>query len=322
MFRAKRRGAARLPCGPMRNETWFCAPRVRPCVRTGGGWNSAMTVHVGLTRPDSRGNGSEPDRRRPRSRAPHRSRARRAGPFVVNTAGNAGDTFIDGNCDTTATPGLQCTLRGAIQEANGNAGLDTINFALASPYRVTLNATGLPTITSPVLHRWHVAAGVQPRWRRDRSPGRSVEHDRPSVRVRRPEPVARVATIKGLEIDRFNGAGIQLQSNNNVVSGNYIGTTAANTVNCAAAVSCSDNVGVLISGRVEQHHRRDDLRGPQRHLQQCVLRRATDAPSTGPARQRDRRATTSAPTSPAPRRCRTASASSSAIFGGPARPEP
>src|SRR3954454_5560636 len=78
--------------------------------------------------------------------------AHAAATFVVNTAGNANDTFIDGNCDTSATAGSQCTLRGASQEANGAAGTDTISFSgFLSPYRVTLNASGLPAITSPVL---------------------------------------------------------------------------------------------------------------------------------------------------------------------------
>lgn len=68
----------------------------------------------------------------------------------VNVTGNASDTFLDGICDTSGTAGLQCTLRGAIQEANANAGHDTITFSVATPFRIALTATGLPAITSPV----------------------------------------------------------------------------------------------------------------------------------------------------------------------------
>ena len=77
--------------------------------------------------------------------------AHAAATFVVNTAGNAGDTFIDGNCDTSATAGLQCTLRGAIQEqtAPRPPTHQLLRLRLAVPG--TLNATGLPAITAPVL---------------------------------------------------------------------------------------------------------------------------------------------------------------------------
>ena len=49
------------------------------------------------------------------------------------------------------------------------------------------------------------------------------------------QPGAAGTTIKGLEIDRFSAAGIRLQTDNNVVSGNYLGTTGTSSVNCAAA---------------------------------------------------------------------------------------
>ncbi len=166
--------------------------------------------------------------------------------FDVNTAGNASDTFIDGNCDTSAAAGLQCTLRGAIQEANGNAGADTITFSLASPFRVTLTASALPAITSPVLINGTSLPGYNP------SGATIVRVDGASNTTGVQfgfdvQPGGDGTTIKGLEIDRMASAGIRLSSNSNVVAGNYIGSTAANALNCASGVSCSDQVGVLIT---------------------------------------------------------------------------
>jgi CSLREA domain-containing protein len=50
--------------------------------------------------------------------------------FTVNGSGDAPDANMDnGVCDSNAfVPGNQCTLRAAIQEANGTAGADTIDF--------------------------------------------------------------------------------------------------------------------------------------------------------------------------------------------------
>jgi hypothetical protein len=165
--------------------------------------------------------------------------------FDVNTTGNAGDTFLDGICDTSGAAGQQCTLRGAIQEANANAGADTITFSLLTPFRVTLNATGLPPITSPVTIDGTTLPGFSP------SGGTIVRVDGVSNTTGLSygldvQPGGAGTKIKGLEIDRFSLAGVRLASSSNTVSGNYIGTTAASTVNCAAGVSCSTNVGVSI----------------------------------------------------------------------------
>lgn len=51
--------------------------------------------------------------------------------FSVTETGDQSDATLDGSCDyDTGTPGTQCTLRAAIEEANSNTGEDTINFAL------------------------------------------------------------------------------------------------------------------------------------------------------------------------------------------------
>lgn len=173
------------------------------------------------------------------------SRAAPPATFVVNTAGNASDLAINGSCDTAATAGLQCTLRAAIQEANANSGPDTIQFALASPYRVTLTATGLPQITSPVTIDGTSQPGYSP------STGVIVRVDGVSNTTGLQNGLdvqsgGSGTTIKGLEVVRFAGAGIRLQGDNNVVSGNYLGTSAGNLVNCATGSSCGNGYGVSI----------------------------------------------------------------------------
>src|SRR5687768_12805367 len=70
--------------------------------------------------------------------------------FTVDDAGDAGDSTIDGTCDTNGgTAGTPCTLRGAIQEANG---------ALNPPHQIAFsvgvvtvpNDSPLPTLGNDV----------------------------------------------------------------------------------------------------------------------------------------------------------------------------
>ncbi len=71
--------------------------------------------------------------------------------FIVNSTGDAGDTNPgDGVCATPTTGPPACSLRAALQEANANAGADTINFNIgAGTQTINLNFV-LPTITEAV----------------------------------------------------------------------------------------------------------------------------------------------------------------------------
>src|SRR5215470_16698607 len=62
-----------------------------------------------------------------------------AATFTVNARDDRIDTNPgDGHCDADpATPGDQCTLRAAVQEANASPGADTIMLP-AGTYRLTL----------------------------------------------------------------------------------------------------------------------------------------------------------------------------------------
>jgi hypothetical protein len=59
-----------------------------------------------------------------------------AASFTVNDLGDAGDAAIDGVCDTVAGAPETCTIRAALEEADGNAEADQIDFAV--PGVVTL----------------------------------------------------------------------------------------------------------------------------------------------------------------------------------------
>jgi hypothetical protein len=64
--------------------------------------------------------------------------------FTVNTVDDAPDlTVFDNICDAAATPGLQCTLRAAVEQSNATAGADVINFSLPANSTINLTAGGL-----------------------------------------------------------------------------------------------------------------------------------------------------------------------------------
>jgi len=68
--------------------------------------------------------------------------------FTVNSTTDAGDSVINGVCETSPGNG-ECTLRAAIQEANAHSGVDFINFNLPAPSTISLNSA-LPPITDGV----------------------------------------------------------------------------------------------------------------------------------------------------------------------------
>ena len=68
--------------------------------------------------------------------------------FTVNSTSDAGDSVINGVCETSPGNG-ECTLRAAIQEANAHSGVDFINFNLPAPSTISLNSA-LPPITDGV----------------------------------------------------------------------------------------------------------------------------------------------------------------------------
>jgi CSLREA domain-containing protein len=138
---------------------------------------------------------------------------------VVNVVGDAPDAnTADGLCET-ATVG-QCSLRAAIQQANASIGANTIQFSIPGVGPHTIAPTSaLPTITDPVtVDGWSEPdyAGTPIIELNGTSAGPGAN----GLTI-----TAGSSTVRGLVINRFNGSGIQLETNgNNTIQGNYIGT--------------------------------------------------------------------------------------------------
>src|SRR5262249_3431244 len=118
------------------------------------------------------------------------------------------------------------SLRQAIQDANGNSGLDTIAFAIGtvgSAQTISPQST-LPTIISPVTLDGFSQGGAgytgPPLIELNGSlAGASVDGLTVTIGG---------STIQGFTIDQFSRRGISLQTGGgNLIVGNYIGTDAA-----------------------------------------------------------------------------------------------
>lgn len=135
----------------------------------------------------------------------------------------------DGAC-TAAGAGNGCTLREALNAANNNAGKDTILFGIGSgPQTITL-ASSLPNLSQPVF----LDATSQPGFAGQpiiEINGTSAAH---CFYI---PTTSSGSTVRGFVINRCGGHGIQIDGNNNVVQGNYIGTNASGTATLAVAFS-------------------------------------------------------------------------------------
>jgi hypothetical protein len=124
------------------------------------------------------------------------------------TVTSASDSHVDG----------QLTLREAIQQANGNAGLDTIAFHIPGAGAHTIQlASALPFITDPVV----LDGATQPRYR-----GKPLI-DLDGTLAGNADGLVITAggsTVRGLAVTNFNGNGIVLETNgNNLIQHDYIG---------------------------------------------------------------------------------------------------
>ncbi|MEG3909041.1 DUF4347 domain-containing protein, partial [Microcoleus sp. w2-18aC6] len=150
---------------------------------------------------------------------------------------------------TDTLDGATGSLRNAIQQANSNPGLDTINFNIpgTGPYTINLFGQALPVITSPVI----IDGKSQPGYA-----GKPLIELKGSL-VQQPASSANFPYINGLDLGKspFGGAedssgstiqglvingfgkggnsglghGIGVQTNNNTIQDNYIGTDISGT---------------------------------------------------------------------------------------------
>ncbi len=162
-----------------------------------------------------------------------------AATFSVNRTGDAPDANLNNAaCDSNASArGNQCTLRAAIREANDTAAPDTINFNIGGNASVKTISPGsaLPTIKEEVTINGYTQTGA--------SPNTLAEGNDAVLKVQLNGANAGAgtdglsigldeSTIKGLVINRFDGAGIAVSSfgvTGTKIEGNFIGTSAAGT---------------------------------------------------------------------------------------------
>ncbi|QQS33650.1 MAG: carboxypeptidase regulatory-like domain-containing protein [Acidobacteriota bacterium] len=162
-------------------------------------------------------------------------------PIVVNVEGNEddldGDLPIqqrDGLCDVDLdTPGEQCTLRAAIQEANARPGFDQINFDIPGGGIRTITIPNAGPLLPDVKGDVDINAISQPGW--SGSPmvqlvGEVINQTAPARGV---TIAGNDAIVRGLSISRFainidiaNASGT---ANNNRVENCYIGVNADGT---------------------------------------------------------------------------------------------
>jgi CSLREA domain-containing protein len=150
--------------------------------------------------------------------------------FTVTNADDPGN----GICDNL------CTLREAIDAANGTLGTDIIEFNIAGGGAQTISpVSALPTITDPVM----IDATTQPGF----AGSPLIELDGSIAgAVNGLTLTAGGSTIRGFVINRFSGQGIQITGINatgNLVEGNFIGTDITGTQDLG-----NTGIGIDIAG--------------------------------------------------------------------------
>ena len=132
---------------------------------------------------------------------------------------NSTNDVDDGNCN-----GTHCSLREAIKAANNSAGSDTINFSISgcSGGVCTIKpASNLPSLTggSTTIDGSTSADKIE-------LDGSLIISGGIGLRI-----ISSNNLIRGLVINRFGDAGIEISSGtNNVIEGNYIGTDTSGTI--------------------------------------------------------------------------------------------
>ncbi len=146
-----------------------------------------------------------------------------AATFTVNSISDASDaTPGDGLCDIG---GSICTLRAAIEEANANAGADTIHFSIGTGAQTLAPATGYPAIIEAVT----IDGTTQPGY----SGTALIEIDGFGAGLVHGIHLGNGSagsTIRGLLVNRFGNVGIVV-SNNSIVEDCIVGTDATKTQN-------------------------------------------------------------------------------------------
>ncbi len=176
-----------------------------------------------------------------------------ASTFTVNRTGDASDLAPgNGKCDTSASRGLQCTLRAAIEEANAFAGADTIKFNIKTKSKVIKPATPLPAITQRLTINGYSQAGASANTRTvgDNAILKITVDGTNAAGQSGFLIQAKGTVIKGLAIQNFDGFAIQVEANNVAVTGNFIGTdaTGVHAAGNGAGLIVADCAGLIVGG--------------------------------------------------------------------------
>ncbi len=143
-----------------------------------------------------------------------------AATFVVNSTGDGDDS---NTADSICNDGTgSCTLRAAIHQANVLSGTDTINFNIGAGGLQTISpTTQMETISSVMI----IDGTSQPGF----TSAPLIELSGASLPTGHGLTIASVSgvTVRGLIINRFNGAAISGSPSNSFFDTNYIGSNAA-----------------------------------------------------------------------------------------------
>jgi titin len=157
--------------------------------------------------------------------------------FIVNSMADSSDANIGNGVCETSTPG-ECTFRAAIEEANANSGVDTINFNIpgSGPYTISPSYS-FDFITDPVI----IDGTTQPGFAGTpiiELDGSNAGPDAYGIVI-----FAGSSKVSGLVINRFNLTGLDIDVNGgNIIQGNYIGTDITGTIDLGNGVN-----GIAIS---------------------------------------------------------------------------
>lgn len=143
--------------------------------------------------------------------------------YEVNSTLDTPDAAINVVCDDGAG---NCTLRAAIQEANAQPGIQTINFGIGSGHQVISPLSALPVITGPVLLDGTTQDGFAG------TPLIELDGSLAGPNVTGLHITAGDSTVQALVINSWgtggiSGIGIRLEGGSgSVIQNNYIGTDA------------------------------------------------------------------------------------------------
>lgn len=155
-----------------------------------------------------------------------------ASTFTVESAGDGPDATAGDNACATASS--ECTLRAAIEEANANSNLDTIEFNLpGSGLHTIAPASALPAIVNPVFVDGYSQGGGVGTPTNPMNLNIELNGTGAGQSVDGLEIETANSTVRGLIVDGWNGRGIVISGSGatgNKVEGNCIGLI----LDCAA----------------------------------------------------------------------------------------